>query len=679
MNFDIKEPSLVYKEEADTLIVHNINPKTGKPTKLSEVLNFLPAGIIYKAETGMGATTLELRCPRNSIIVEPLRSTAFNKSKISSNPYPALYVGTKPDKGKSTTKKEIRAYLKGSKEYKKILVVADSLHAVLSEIDTPEDYFLLLDESDSFQMSSTFRDSMDECVHFYKKFPQTSRAMVTATPLEFSDPELKSEKHYTLKYKTKILRDVDLVETEDWLSSLIELIVEHFEKRPSEKLMVALNMVSSILNVIENVASKPALKSASIKVLCSQNPERKVQVGPYYSTLDDGILPGDLNFITSAYFTGVDINEPFHLITVVVGSEMTLRLSEKTIKQVSGRCRPSLGSETILYQLRKSAFSKFFDFDQLKSAAESEITALGCIRTNYEHHPVLKDSFETVRSEFIKSSVVEKFRLLFQPKNDTTQISYLNIDAYLEAARTAQEIYTEKDGLRKALDESGCNVSAKTHTPTLKALKAKKVDLSHRDDVRTIKNMLSKMSSGEMQIDELLLLTEPEQKKGQEEKQILDPSMTLIRFQTFRILLKFGAYFDKVELLKIMLKKLDTDKSHVTNSIEQIYDSLNFAIQDPNTGFKKDVLHNFKIGHIYEEEEILETFRNLAAKHGLFLKMEDINGKAAENKLKRYFVTKSVKLPSGKKVRKIMGLPFKPMKYKQCSTRFNSKNFTPDW
>jgi hypothetical protein len=45
-------------------------------TKLNSVLNKLPSGIVYKDETGMGATTLELKTLRHSIIVEPIKITA---------------------------------------------------------------------------------------------------------------------------------------------------------------------------------------------------------------------------------------------------------------------------------------------------------------------------------------------------------------------------------------------------------------------------------------------------------------------------------------------------------------------------------------------------------------------------------------------------------------------------
>ena len=42
-------------------------------------MEFLPNGIIEKSHTGMGATHMELTSHRNSIIVEPIKITAYSK------------------------------------------------------------------------------------------------------------------------------------------------------------------------------------------------------------------------------------------------------------------------------------------------------------------------------------------------------------------------------------------------------------------------------------------------------------------------------------------------------------------------------------------------------------------------------------------------------------------------
>jgi hypothetical protein len=71
----IKNPKLVVSNVKksygnELTIKRRSTSKNKKDTKLSSVLNKLPNGIVYKDETGMGATTLELKTPRHSIIVD---------------------------------------------------------------------------------------------------------------------------------------------------------------------------------------------------------------------------------------------------------------------------------------------------------------------------------------------------------------------------------------------------------------------------------------------------------------------------------------------------------------------------------------------------------------------------------------------------------------------------------
>ena len=49
--------------------------------KLSDVFETTPYGLIKKNRTGVGATTLELNSPRNSIIVVPTKALAYEKAK----------------------------------------------------------------------------------------------------------------------------------------------------------------------------------------------------------------------------------------------------------------------------------------------------------------------------------------------------------------------------------------------------------------------------------------------------------------------------------------------------------------------------------------------------------------------------------------------------------------------
>lgn len=125
--------SLILKDESTEkgreLIIKRHNAQENKDTKLGDVFDFLPSGLVYKDETGLGATTLELNSQRHSIIVEPIKITASSKAWH----HYALYISSETKYHKEPTyKPTILKYLKKETETrKKIVVVADSLRRLI--------------------------------------------------------------------------------------------------------------------------------------------------------------------------------------------------------------------------------------------------------------------------------------------------------------------------------------------------------------------------------------------------------------------------------------------------------------------------------------------------------------------------------------------------------------------
>jgi hypothetical protein len=76
--------------------------------------------------------------------------------------------------------------------------------------------------------------------------------------------------------------------------------------------------------------------------------------GEYFGELTDGLLPKQINFITSAYYTGVDIFENYHSIAVSSYQAPHTLLSNHKLKQIIGRCRKKLLSETVIYSTKRS-------------------------------------------------------------------------------------------------------------------------------------------------------------------------------------------------------------------------------------------------------------------------------------------------------------------------------------
>jgi hypothetical protein len=114
----IKDASLIERDVSNLngreIVIKGKNPnESNRNTKLGDVLDFLPYGLIHKDETGLGATTLELVCKRHSIIVELIRATAYSKAqKQNIEGEQILYVGSKMfQNDKDPTNDVIRIYI----------------------------------------------------------------------------------------------------------------------------------------------------------------------------------------------------------------------------------------------------------------------------------------------------------------------------------------------------------------------------------------------------------------------------------------------------------------------------------------------------------------------------------------------------------------------------------------
>ena len=309
---------------------------------LSNYLTKMPHGLVDKKIPGIGATTLEINSKRNSIIVFPTKALAYGKHSKHPN---TLYVGSeiKGEKEK-VTNQQIEEYL-AKDGYKKLLVVADSLGRLLGIIGKNyKDYFLMIDEIDVLQTDNNFRPQLENVIDYYLMFPLKNRCMVTATMKEFSNPHLKTECRFPITWKYNTHRNIDLLHTDNVTQAVIEKVISH----PTEKVFIAYNSILQIRNIISSLDEETRKECA---ILCSEASIK--EAGEYFAPKlgDNDTLPARINFATCCYFTGIDIEDSYHLITVsdVRRSHSMLTLDRMT--QIHGRCRKVNGilSETIIY------------------------------------------------------------------------------------------------------------------------------------------------------------------------------------------------------------------------------------------------------------------------------------------------------------------------------------------
>jgi len=329
-----------------------ISIKIDSTAYLSDIFENSPYGIIKKNRTGVGATTLELKSPRNSIIVVPTKALAYDKAIDDvTGQYKYLYVGSTIEE--SIPFPEIDDYLSNERiEHKKIIVVADSLKKVIDAIGdcVYETYFLMIDEVDIYQLDSTFRPALEEVIDYYFRFNERNRCLVSATVRDFCNPMLNTEEVINIEYAHKKQRKISLIHTNNINAILKEKIEDIYRNKPEEKIFIAYNKILYIRQIIENLIPECKTECA---ILCSGASEQHAQ--PYYKKkLEMNRLPARITFATNPFFAGIDINERFHLISVSNIDPLYTLLSPDRYLQIAGRCRHKEGvyDETIVYNTK---------------------------------------------------------------------------------------------------------------------------------------------------------------------------------------------------------------------------------------------------------------------------------------------------------------------------------------
>jgi hypothetical protein len=430
------------------------------PYKLADLFYQLPYGIVDKSVTGIGATYLELQASRDSIVVVPLKSIAYSKSNSD-----FLYVGSPTgDKKDKVSVKQIINYIVDRRKkpaFKKILVVADSLPKVIEAIhevggidgvmdDSPfKHWFFVVDEIDSFQTDSDYRPTIEKCIDYYKMFPKNRRCMVSATIMEFSDPFFKNEDRTIIKYDNPPKSHVYLIHTNNAFNELASNIKSKLDDLSEEKILVAFTALDHLVILAKHLDEEKLVNTQDIKIMCSESNYEKA--GVYYSTITNDTLPGKVNFITSAYFTGVDIKEKFHLISCSDCTKKHTLLSNHKLKQIAGRGRKGLISETIIFSTSKP-YQKSFTKEELFEIANTQIEGFKCFEKHFLKNQFLRELEHKLHDTLVEVSTAIGKRTVRNDINNEIAISYLNIDGILEEQRVLH-IYSHPGHLLELLKE----------------------------------------------------------------------------------------------------------------------------------------------------------------------------------------------------------------------------------
>ncbi|MBK7694531.1 MAG: hypothetical protein IPI30_09485 [Saprospiraceae bacterium] len=428
----------LYTINGNNLIIDN-------SIKLGDVIDRLPSGLIDKKATGIGATTCELTSPRNSIIVVPTRALAYTKSQTHPD---SFYLGSPYGEIKNKIKdSDINNYINSPIKYKKFLVVADSLPRLLNHIGDSvyNDYFIMIDEIDSFQSEIGYRPKMELSLDYFFKFKE--RCLVSATLIEFSNPKIQHLPRIVIDYTKRDKKQLNIINSpSNPIKIVAELILDYksekiiwddIDKDSNKKLLIAYNSVESIMEVISLL---PIDLRAKCKVLCSEKSRFKTTLDTieYYDELNNNLLPAEINFITSTYFVGVDIDEIFCPILINDSKAQHSFLSLEKMTQIAGRCRLDLQSIYVIFS--KSNFKVLkATKDELIETAKNQLRQISNMVKSSKNVSLKGESLKVkVESliDFFSPQALCKFSNM-----EEIEVSYLAIDHELIKIQMITEIY----------------------------------------------------------------------------------------------------------------------------------------------------------------------------------------------------------------------------------------------
>lgn len=661
LKFNIK-----YKDEGD------------KSYYISQHFKQLPYGLMDKSITGLGATTLEMRAKRHSIIVTPTKNLAYNKYSKDKEKY--FYVGSSIGDIKTNIgPSEVEEYLKDKTIiYKKLFVVADSLVKVIGalerlQINYKDDYFILIDEIDKFVKDSDYREKLEIAFDYYKTFNKKNRAMITATISDFSSPTMLKEEKTIFSFEQP-KRDMQIIATSDATTRLEYTIINILKENPNDKIFIAINSVEKPLAIIKNliesselILGKSILEEKDFGIACSNSRADDSNIKPFYIDLNDinnnEELPRQICFTTSTNFVGIDLNDDYHLITVSPINRQHHVLSVLEIIQVYGRNRRIGGtlSDTFIYETKelkgekdvaKKQLTEEDKTDKLKKLKKFHIQyaqkmvnfveSYRKIRKIYYHERNHMDLLERklTETEINKrvDSDLDKFiktlnRDMYARKleNKEIDVSYFLIDSIVEKDYYHSFVYNTTENVISAIKNSKLNLDNYEFQEYLIETPYKSPQITIEEDIEQCLIYLDKIIEQEKaesnfhKTQNLKIIFEEIEEKAKTNTHIKD------LLDKIKELSYFAGNIEAAKILKEKVYISFTTKPK-PNDYNKVYNNLVFMSLVLNETFKEKII-SLEVGETYIREIIINTI------HQALLSMRlEIRNKSSQDKLEMQLI-----------------------------------------
>lgn len=342
---------------------------------LSDVMLMIPTDcILSKRIPGCGATTLEIMTDRNSIIIVPNVPVINSKEKKFPN-----MKGVYEDVAVS----DVINYLKENSQYK-IMTTPESFDKVKTAckrcgLNIYSDFFLLDDECHQLVKDVDFRGDivlpMDDFFQFEHK------ALVSATPIKFSDPRFKGFNTIEICADYDYQQDISVIHTYNTVVAVKDYLQNH-----DGIICVFFNSVEGIISLIRN--GQLGMSEENTTVYCAPKSRTKLKSDYNYNNAHyewSASTMKKYNFFTARFYTAFDLELDYRpdliMITDPHVSPYTMLDVDTDCIQICGRFRNGINSATHIYRHNEKIIAK--TRDQLEWEISAHEFVYNTIQTLY--------------------------------------------------------------------------------------------------------------------------------------------------------------------------------------------------------------------------------------------------------------------------------------------------------
>lgn len=311
---------------------------------VSDFLTEIPNGIVNKASTGVGMSSIALEDKHPTIIAVPTIEVIKNKTAQYPNNRRSesifgYYAGVK--------EKSLIEYIKFT-TVPKIIVTYDSFYKVAKLVEK-SNYRIVVDEFSDLLDAYSYRDkAIEHLLSAVQDFEYVS--YISATPLkeEYYPEALKGLNKYEIIWQGTVKIKVERKKTNKPYKAACN-IIDSYKAGGEEGLLMPnghyskaayffVNSVGSIASILESSELKPN----EVRVICANNEVNQKKLENY--PIETALAPEKkFNFITSTAFKGCDFYSDSGVTYIIsnTSNSNTLISIDTDVKQIAGRIRNS--------------------------------------------------------------------------------------------------------------------------------------------------------------------------------------------------------------------------------------------------------------------------------------------------------------------------------------------------